>query len=96
MAFILNPLLTEDQRASGLFPRPPGETNRADNHEQPYKALETSEIAQSNQLVHRKGEWRLREVTLCPTSDPGQVGSGNEQAMSGGRNLDPGLEGLSG
>ena len=35
-------------------------------------------------------------MTLCPTSDPGQVESGTEKAMSRGRNLEPGLEGLSG
>lgn len=35
-------------------------------------------------------------MTLCPASDPGQGGSGNEKAMSGGRNVEPGLEGLSG
>ena len=35
-------------------------------------------------------------MTLCPDSDPGQVGSGNEKAVSGGRNVEPGLEGLSG
>lgn len=35
-------------------------------------------------------------MTLCPTSDPGQVESETEKAMSRGRNLEPGLEGLSG